>query len=192
LDIDRSSLDSLAQHAQEAGLADRIRVVHGSMARLDFPDNHFDVIWCEGAINAIGFATGLSSWRPALKPGGFLVVHEMVWLRPQPPREIGRYWKARYPGIDTVPGVLDQIPPCGYQLIDRFALPETAWWDVYYGPLEARVSTLLERHAGDAATVASLHQVRAEIDLYRRHQAWYGSAFFLMQKPAEAEALPRQ
>ncbi|MBU1614423.1 hypothetical protein KJ693_03830 [bacterium] len=58
--------------------------------------------------NDIGFERGLKEWRHLIKPNGFLAVHEMAWLRPDPPQEIYDYWKELYPGIRTVPENLEQ------------------------------------------------------------------------------------
>jgi SAM-dependent methyltransferase len=86
LDIDQAALEVLSRKIDEEGLSDRVRIVHGSMFDLDFPDESFDVLWAEGALNVIGFESGLRGWHRLIKPGGFLVVHEGVWLQPDPPQ----------------------------------------------------------------------------------------------------------
>ena len=81
-----------------------------SMLNMDFSNENFDIIWSEGSIYIIGFEKGLKEWRGLLKPKGFLAVHEMVWLKDNPPKEIKDYWEGNYPGIKTIPDCLDIIP----------------------------------------------------------------------------------
>jgi SAM-dependent methyltransferase len=190
LDIHGPSLEALARKAKETGLVDRVQAVRCSMSRMSFPDRSLDVVWAEGSIFVVGFERGLEEWRRFIKPGGFLVVHEMVWLRPEPPREIYDYWKARYPGIATVAANLEWIPACGYDLVGHFPLPEDTWWTEYYGPLEARVQELREKYAKDAEALAVLDREQREIDLFKKHQKWYGSAFFVMQRSTFPKATP--
>jgi SAM-dependent methyltransferase len=182
LDIDRSSLSTLARKAEEAGLSDRVRAVRCSMFAVSFPDGCFDVVWSEGSIFVIGFERGLKEWCRFVKPHGYLVVHDMVWLRPHPPREIYDYWKARYPGIRTVPGNLQRVPACGCDLIGHFTLPDDLWWTEYYAPLERRIREFRQTYAADPAALAVLEGEQRDVDLYKRHQKWYGSAYFILQK----------
>ena len=182
LDIHAPSLEIFASKIEEAGLADRVQAVKCSMFNMSFPDECFDVVWTEGGIFVVGFARGLEAWRRLIKPGGFLAVHEMVWLRPDPPPDISAYWKARNPAICTVPENLEQIPAWGYAPVGHFALPEDAWWKEYYGPLEVRIRELRESYAGDSEALAVLDREQREVDLFKKHQKWYGSAFFVMRK----------
>jgi len=81
VDIHQPSLDRLTRKVEEAGLSDSVKAVNCSMFEMDFPNESFDVIWTEGSIFIIGFERGLKEWQRFLKPKGFLVVHEMAWLR---------------------------------------------------------------------------------------------------------------
>jgi len=182
IDIDGLSLETLAKKIREAGLSDRVQAVRCSMLAMGFPDESFDVVWAEGSIFVVGFERGLKAWRRFIKPGGFLVVHEMVWLRPDPPQEIHAYWKARYAGITTVPGNLERVASCGYSLVGYLTLAEDAWWTAYYEPLEARIHDLRQKYAGDAEAQGVLDRAQAEADLFKKHQKWYGSAYFVMQR----------
>ncbi len=182
LDIDQPALDELERRAEDLGLSDRVRTVNRSLLELDLPDEGFDVVWSEGSIWVIGFERGLTEWRRLIRPDGFLVVHEMCWLRPDPPREIRDRWEREYPAITTVQGNLDLIPGCGYGVVGHFSLPEEAWWYLYYGPLEERVQALRESYADDPRALAVLKRQEKEIDLYRKYSKWYGSAFFVTRK----------
>jgi ubiquinone/menaquinone biosynthesis C-methylase UbiE len=182
LDNHQPYLDRLEERARDEGLSDRVRALHGSMFAIPFPEGSFDVVWAEGAIYIVGFERGLNDWRRFLKPHGFLVVHEMTWLQPDPPREILDYWKKFYPGIASVENNLQTISRCGYDVIEHFTLPEDAWWAEYYGPLEERISQLRKKYAGNTAALEALDNEQREIDMYRKYQSWYGSVFFVLQK----------
>jgi SAM-dependent methyltransferase len=182
MDIHQPYLDRLSQKIEEAGLTGRVEAMNCSMFEMAFSEESFDIIWAEGSIYLIGFERGLVEWRRFIKPRGFLAVHEMTWLRPEPPQEISDYWKGLYPGIKTVAENVELIPSCGYDLIGHFTLPEDAWWIEYYRPLERRIRELREKYVGDAAALATLDEEQREIDMYRKYQQWYGSVFFVVQK----------
>jgi len=182
IDIDQSSLDKFNARVKKAGLSRRVRIRNCSMFNLDFPEASFDIIWSEGSIYAIGFARGLKEWRHLLKPKGFLVVHEMVWLSPDPPREIYDYWKSIYPGIKTIPENAAQVPASGYSLVGHFTLPDDVWWALYFGPMEERIRELRVKYSNDPGALQVLDKEQREVDMHKKHAGWYGSAFFIMQK----------
>lgn len=181
MDTHQPYLDVLEEKIRKAGLSERIKAVNGSMFTMDFPEENFDIIWAEGSIYIIGFKRGLKDWRKFIKPQGFLVVHEMTWLKSDPPNEIADYWKRMYPGITTIPKNLEIIPRCGYDVLGHFPLPEDAWWEEYYHPLEERINKLRVKYRNDPEALRILDSEQEEIDLYRKYSAWYGSVFYVMQ-----------
>lgn len=181
MDTHQPYLDRLAQKIKDAGLNDQVKAVKGSMFEMEFPDQSFDIIWAEGSIYIIGFERGLKEWRRFLKTNGFLVVHEMTWLRPDPPQEIYDYWGSLYPGICTVAQNIKRIAACGYDLIGHFTLPEDAWWTAYYEPLEERIGDLRKKYKDNSKALAILDDEQREIDIFRKYYQWYGSVFFIMQ-----------
>jgi len=182
VDTHQPYLDRLAEKAQRLGFSHRITTINCSMLDMVFPDESFDVIWAEGSIYVIGFDRGLEQWRWLLKPNGFLAVHEMVWLKPNPPKEIYDYWKQNYPGLRTISENLVEIPKRGYDLIGHFALPEDAWWPEYYGPLEKRIQQLRRKYHDDSKALRELDLEQIEIEMFKKYYGWYGSAFFVMKK----------
>jgi len=182
IDTHQPYLDRLSEKSEQAGLTDRVTAVNCSMFEMDFPDESFDIIWAEGSIYIMGFERGLREWQRFMKPKGFLVVHEMTWLRPEPPQELHDYWKTLYPGIGMVQEKIDQIDACGYDLLGHFTLPDDAWWHEYYGPLEERIKGLRQKYVDDPKAMAQLEEEKEEIEMYRKYHEWYGSVFFIMQK----------
>jgi len=181
LDIDQAALDELSRKAREAGVLGRVRIVNRSMLELDFEEESFDVIWSEGAMFAIGFSEALEQWRKFLKPGGFLVIHEVTWLRGDPPQEVASHWQRNYPALRTAPLYIEEVLRCGYELIAHIPLPEDIWWVDYYGPLEERLREL-RNEPSDPELKKLIAEQQREIEMYKRSRKWYGSAFFVMRR----------
>jgi SAM-dependent methyltransferase len=184
LDIDGRALNDLEARSAEEGLSARVRVMNCSMSEMEFEEGTIDIIWAEGSIHVIGFETALDAWRRFLAREGCIVIHEMAWLRPDPPTEITDHWRKVHPGIRTVPEYVAEIPRHGYHPIGHFAVPEGFWWVDYYRPLEVRLNKLREKHKDDRCALRILEEQQRETDLYKKYGRWYGSAYLLMQKRA--------
>jgi SAM-dependent methyltransferase len=175
-------LDELERRLTSAGLAGRVTARNLSMFALDLEPGSFDVIWSEGAVYIMGFERGLREWQPLLKPGGFLAVTELSWLKPDPPSEVKAFWDENYPAMQPVDENLSVIRTAGYREVGHFTLPESAWWDDYYMPLEKRIAALRQKYRTDEAAIRMLSESQREIDLYRQYSQWYGYVFYIMQK----------
>lgn len=182
LDNHQPFLDKLEANAIKLNLANRIQIVNGDMFNLDFEHASFDVIWSEGAIYIVGFENGLKSWCDLLKPGGYIAVSELSWLRANPPAEPVKFFKSEYPDMRSIEENLTIIKDCGYLLIGHFTLPERAWWDDYYTPLEARIQILRKNHATNPEAQAMYDDTETEIEMYRKFSKWYGYEFYIIQK----------
>lgn len=183
LDIDGDALAELARRIRERQLTGRVRLVRGRMEAMPFAPHAFDVVWAEGSTWVMGFEAALDGWSRYLVPGGGLVVHEMAWLRPEPPGEIVDYWRTRCPGIQTVPDYLAAAVRHGYDILAWRALPEDVWWSSYYRPLAQRLLEIRPRCANSPDALGVLAQEQQEVELFRKYSKWFGSAFFVMLKP---------
>jgi ubiquinone/menaquinone biosynthesis C-methylase UbiE len=161
VDIDEKALDSLNQKIEQAGLANRIKTVNSSMTDMQFRDNSFDILWCEGTIFVIGFDEGLKAWRRFIRPKGFLAVHARM--------------------VDVEKRV-DAIPIHGYSLLNKFTVSKEAWWDDYYGPMENLVEGLRHRYQNYPDALALLGKVQKEVDVFKSNPEYHGSVFYVMQK----------
>jgi ubiquinone/menaquinone biosynthesis C-methylase UbiE len=164
IDIDQAALDILKEKIEQAGLASRIKTVHSSMTDMQFRDNSFDIVWCEGAIFVVGFDEALRSWRRLLRPKGFLVMH------------------ARMVDVEKR---IDSIPTHGYSLLNTFKVPKEAWWDDYYGPMENLVEGLRHKYQNYPDALALLDKVQKEVDEFKSNPEYHGSVFYVMQKKAD-------
>jgi SAM-dependent methyltransferase len=172
-------LKELARRAAAAGLTERIDTRVGDMAALAIDPGTADVLWCEGAAYIIGVPQALRLWPPLLKPGGHIALTEPVWLKPDPPATVRKNWE-EYPAMTDVPGCRGIIRRAGLKLLGDFLLPEAAWWDDYYGPLDARRRQIEAKYAGDAVAEAVLQEAADEVAAYRNYSAYFGYQFFVM------------
>ncbi len=175
-------LEVLKEKADRVGLGDQIQTENQSMSELRFPDGSFDLIWSEGAIYVMGFEEGLKAWKPLLAPGGYLAVTHISWFDENPPDEPRKFWEEAYPAIRTVEENLAILTRLGYTEVAHFPLPEAAWWDEYYNPMEQRITELREKYRNDSGALSVLSGEYREIELFRKYSDCYGYAFFVMRK----------
>ena len=182
MDLFQPFLDVLEVRAQAAGLADQIQTHCLSMDELPFEAGRFDLIWSEGAIYNMGFEKGIRYWRQFLKPGGFLAVSEISWLRDERPEELVAYWNNAYPDIDSISAKIQVLERAGYSPLAHVVLPPSCWLDDYYRPLQARYPAFLQRHHNSDAAVALQASDAEEIALYEQYQDYYSYGFYLARK----------
>ena len=175
-------LDELAERAEARGLSDRIRPVNASMQDMPFEDASFDLIWAEGAAYIMGFTQALSGWRRLLRPGGYIAVSEVVWLDNEPADEVVAFWADEYPAMTDVESCLEMLDAADYEIVGHFTLPDSAWWDNYYEPLEARLDGLREKYADDPDALEMVEGTQREIDMRREFGDSYGYEFFVACK----------
>jgi SAM-dependent methyltransferase len=181
IDNHQPFLDELQRRAEAAGVWSKIRLSLRDMRTLTADDGLFDLIWSEGALFVMGFREGLAACRSLLAPGGGLAVSELCWLRSDPPAECREFFAAAYPPMADLDANLAAIHACGYRLIGHFTQPESAWWEPYYLPLQDRLRVLRSGHAANAEKLCAIESIQKEIDVYRKHSAYYGNVFFVMR-----------
>lgn len=174
-------LEVLRRQVDRRGLSHRVHAMNADMAQLPFEPASLDLIWSEGAIYNIGFRHGLELWRPLLAPGGVVVVSEATWLRPNPPAEIRDFWDAAYPAMTTRRANEAGVHDAGFELLDSFPLPEDAWWEGYYRPLERRIGELRRTYVDAPYALAVLDAEEEEIEMFRRYSSYYGYVFYVLR-----------
>lgn len=182
IDIFQQYLDQLEESIDKEGMRNQVEAVKMDMADIKYPKESFDIIWAEGAIFIIGFEKGLTEFKKYIKPGGHLAVHDIAWLKDDPPDELKAFWDRVYPNLPTIEENLETIEKCGYEIIDYFPLPEDAWWEFYYDPLQERLKKLEIKYQDNPKAMESINEEWIEIDIFKKYNDWYGSVFFVMQK----------
>jgi ubiquinone/menaquinone biosynthesis C-methylase UbiE len=177
-------LDQLRRRLEQASLSDRVEVKNADMADMGFVSKTFDLIWSEGAAYIMGVREALKSWRPLLKDRGYLAFTELVWLEEQPPAEVAAFFGKEYPAMTRSGTIAAAILQSGYQPLGDFTLPDSAWWEDYYTPLEAKLPSLKQKYDGDEVALDVIAMAEAEIDMRRRFGQSYGYQFFVARKVA--------
>lgn len=184
VDINQEYLEELKEGAESAGVIDCIEILALDMNNLPFQQERFDLIWAEGSAYIMGFDKALENLKRFLKPEGYIAVSELVWLRPDPPNEIVEFFENQYPAIREIEDVLKSIKRSGYEITEHFTLPDSAWWDHYYTPLEAKLPDLNKKYSEDKEALRIINMTKREIEMRRLFIEWYGYEFFIAQKVA--------
>jgi SAM-dependent methyltransferase len=162
-------------------LSERVTVLKGDMFDLGFEKSTFDLIWSEGAIYIMGFEKGLRTWLPLLRKGGYLGATELTWIKPDAPEEPRAFWEEAYPAMQDVEANLKVIQRTGYRHVGHFTIPESAWWNEYYNPVEKRLAVLREKYRANIEAMDVLGMEQKEIDLFRKYSNFYGYVFYVMR-----------
>jgi len=189
LDSHAPSIERLKATVAERGLSRRVSAVVGDMARPGQPLGAFDLIWSEGALYSIGLRDALVVCHGLLRPGGYLAFTDAVWRREDPPPEVKAGFDLDYPTMGWLDDDVAAIRDCGFRLVGRFTLPDEAWWDDFYTPMEARIAGLRGKYAGDGEASAILDQLAEEPEMHRRHSDFYAYEFFVARR-APGRSLP--
>jgi len=184
IDNHQPYLDELERRARAEGVAEKIRPCLKDMHTLGEKDGVFDLVWAEGSLFVMGFRAGLEVCLQRLRPGGLAAVSELAWLLPDPPAECRDFFAAEYPTMLDLTATESLIAECGFELIDEFVVPDSAWWDPYYRPLEARLAHFRDTWAADSDKLELVNWVEAEIGIRRKYSDYYGNVFFLLRRPA--------
>ncbi|MDI9569902.1 MAG: class I SAM-dependent methyltransferase [Pseudomonadota bacterium] len=182
LDSHAASIDRLRATVAARGLAERIKPMVGDMAEPGLPPVSFDLVWSEGALYNIGMEKALRVCSRLLRPGGYLAFTDAVWRTDNPPPEVKASFAADYPTMGRVPDVLTAIEKSGFSLIGHFTLPDEAWWEDFYTPMEIRIEELRGKYGADDAALAVLDQLAREPEMHRRHSGYYAYEFFVARR----------
>ncbi len=180
IDNHRPVLEHLKHSAETKGLDIETREL--SMIDMPFDRASFDLLWCEGAIFIIGLLRGLRDFYDYLKVNGYLAFTEMCWFENEPPAEIRKYFDGIYADMHSPEEVCRLAVSAGYQVIDHFNLPDSAWRDDYYTPMLERMKDLKIKNAGIPEAEAVYAEAELEAEMFRRYSKSYGYTFFILQK----------
>ncbi|MGE5309455.1 MAG: class I SAM-dependent methyltransferase [Sphaerimonospora mesophila] len=180
VDVNQSFLNALQTNAAKQGLGDKITTRNESMDALSFPDDSFDVIWSEGAAYILGWRNALVSWRRLIKSDGLLVATECCWLTDASSKEPEEFWAENYSSMVTANEAAQIAIDSEYEVIDRYVLPKSSWWDEYYTPLREKCDML--QTSPDKILRAAIASARREIMVYEKYSDEYGYVGFVLRK----------
>jgi SAM-dependent methyltransferase len=177
-------ITQLAASVAANGLGHRIKPLCADMAQTGFPPGSFDLVWSEGALYNLGLDAALPLCRDLLRPGGHLVFTDAVWRKKDVPEEVRRGFELDYPGMGRRQDVLAAVARHGLAVLGHFTLPDEAWLEDFYTPMQARVRELRGKYAHDAEAQSILDSIHHETDLHAAHGDCYAYVFFVTRRPA--------
>lgn len=189
--IDRHapSIARLRAAIAERGLSQSVSAIVGDMARPEQPLGSFDLIWSEGALYNIGLRNALQVCHGLLRPGGYLVFTDAVWRKANPPPVVKASFDLDYPAMGWLSDDLAAIQDCGFELVGHFTLPDEAWWEDFYSPMEARIDALRVEYANDMEALDILDRLAEEPEMHRRHSDFYAYELFVVRRPFHSRGL---
>jgi SAM-dependent methyltransferase len=183
IDSHAPSIERLNAALTVRGLSERVTARVGNMAHPGQPPGSFDLIWSEGALYNIGLRNALRVCFGLLRPGGYLAFTDAVWRKENPPAEVKASFELDYPTMAWLEDDRAAIQDSGFLLVGHFTLPDEAWWEHFYTPMEARIAELRRKYADSIEALAILDQLAAEPEMHRRHSAFYAYEFFVARRP---------
>jgi len=183
IDSHAPSIERLQATIAELGLSQRVSAIVGDMARLDQTPGSCDLIWSEGALYSIGLRQALHVCYGLLRPGGYLAFTDAVWRKENPPPAVKAAFEQDYPTMGRVEDDVAAIMDSGFEPVGHFTLPEEAWWEDFYTPMETRIAELRGKYANDDEALAILDQLAGEPEMHRRHSDFYAYEFFVARRP---------
>jgi len=182
IDSHAPSIERLRAIVAERGLGGRVRALTGDMASPEIDLGSIDLVWSEGALYNLGIENALRLCHRLLRPGGYLAFTDVVWRKDDPPPEVKASFDLDYPTMGRVADVLTTIERYEFTLIDHFTLPDEAWWDDFYTPMEHRIRELRGKYAEDEEAIAVLNQLAQEPEMHRCHSEYYAYEFFVTRR----------
>jgi hypothetical protein len=157
---------------KDRGLSDRIEIACGNAAAHPVEPGAYDLAACVGASFIWGsFGPALAAMRPALRPGGRVVIGEPYW-RSAPPAVEGIVGGAL---VHTEIELLEILRAEGYEL-EYVVRSNQDDWDRYEADNWLGLVRWLEanpQHANRAEVLAHLRQTQEEYAHYtREHLGW--------------------
>jgi SAM-dependent methyltransferase len=175
-------IDRLRETVAARHMEDRIHPMCADMAQTGFPPGSFDLIWSEGALYNLGLDAALPLCRDHLRPGGHLVFTDAVWCKNEVPDEVRRGFELDYPGMGRTHDVLAALDQHGMKVLGHFPLPDEAWWEDFYTPMQTRVRELREKYDHDAEAQGILDCIHRETELHAAHGDCYAYELFVARR----------
>lgn len=183
IDSHAPSIERLKGAVAGRALSQRIHARVADMANPALPHGSFDLIWSEGALYNIGIGNALRICRGLLRPGGYLAFTDAVWRKENPPAEVQASFDLDYPAMGRVDDVVAIVKASEFDLIGHFTLPNDAWWDDFYTPMEQRIHQLRGKYSRSAEDLVILDILSQEVEMHRRYADYYAYEFFVTRHP---------
>jgi len=176
VDLSSVFLQAARARAAQLGVTKRVRFVEGRAESFAAEPASHELVSCIGATWIGGGLRGtLDLMRPALAPGGLLLVGEVFWNEPPPPEVARRLAEGAPETFATLPGTLDRFEGAGLELVEM-VLATDEGWERYEAPKWGALADHLAAHPDDPEADglrAWLAASRREyLEVGRRYLGW--------------------
>lgn len=157
MDINVALLRRMLRKRDAAGLKQSVAAVNASLLHIPFKPGSFELLWSEGSVQFIGLAKALYEWRPLIKPGGYLVIHES----------------------EEVINAVGDLGKYGYRPIGEFLISGDIWWSEFFEPMESRLGDV-PRH--DQESMYSADELLFELTRVKEDPGGFNSQFLVLRR----------
>jgi SAM-dependent methyltransferase len=175
VDLSRVFLAAAIERASELGVSARVSFVRGDAGAYVAEVAGFDIASCLGATWIGGGLAGtLGLLRPAVRPGGLILVGEPYFIE-EPPAEALAAWEFRPDDYTSLAGTGERIAGAGFELVEM-VLADQDSWDRYEAAHWTTVLEWLEDNPDDPDHGAMRAMLDNERTAYlrwgRRYLGW--------------------
>ena len=148
VDISEVFIAAARARAAELGVEDQVTFLRGDAAEYSAEPGAFDVASCLGATWIGGGLAGtIDLLRPAVRPGGLVLVGEPFWLETPPAAAVAAFGFAE-DDYASLAGTLDRLEAAGLELLEM-VLADHHSWDRYEAAHWATIADWLQANPGD-------------------------------------------
>ena len=171
VDISEVFVPAARDRAAHLGVADRVQFELADASAFGVDEASFDAVACIGATWIGGGLAGtISLMRPAVVPGGLLLIGEPFWREPPPAAAHGAHLGSSE--FTSLAGILDRVEDAGLELVEMVLADEHSW-DRYMAAQWWTVAAWLDEHPGHADAA----EMREYLKRSRRSYLTYGRRY---------------
>jgi SAM-dependent methyltransferase len=173
VDLSEVFLAAARERARELDVA--VTFEHGDAGRYRAEPGSYDVVACLGATWIGGGLAGtIELMRPALAPGGLLLVGEPYWIE-EPPEAAYEALGCAPDDFVSLPGTLDRFEAAGMELVEM-VMADPDDWDRYIASQWWTIREWLKRNPdhADAGAMREFARTarRSHVAYNRRYLGW--------------------
>jgi SAM-dependent methyltransferase len=184
IDMSQSFTEQAKRRAEELGVADRVRFIHGDAAGY-VADEKAGVAACLGATWIGGGVVGtIELLAQSLRSGGIILIGEPYWRQLPPTQDVARECHAgSIADFLLLPGLLASFGHAGYDVVEM-VLADQDSWDRYEAAKWLAMRRWLEANPDDELTSDVRARLTSEPERYaaytREYLGW--GVFALMRR----------
>ncbi len=172
VDISTVFLKAAQERADELKVADNLTFIQKDAGQYSPAAHAYDVVSCIGATwIGSGLPGTIELMKPAVKPGGYLLIGEPYWIDPPPEPAYGALGM-RQDDFVSLDATLDRLEAAGLELMEM-VMADHSGWDRYEAPQWKAVHDFLRNNPDDPDAA----ELRRWISSNRRAYLRYGRRY---------------